>query len=246
MTEQTQPEQQPADAFKDKPRPFTIYRDEAAKTAEVQKDANTKRREVDEAYNKLAQQYGPAIASHTKELIAATAPRIDVRKEAVGKLTDEVSAIEQALADLQKKLEEERSRLYRSQDSLRAANKELKSETAKVEAEKAASQKAKVRELSAGIKAVKKTRREVYKTTGKALRREHWNTFKRTTKESVAFIPDLTMRFLKATKRAASEFKKAFGSSAQKAQAGFNEPTVFSIKRDKPVGPQVAKQAPKQ
>lgn len=242
MTEETpKPEQQSGEAFKDKPRPFTIYRDEAAKTAEAQKDANGKRREVDEAYNKLAAAYGPAIADHTKELIAATAPRINVRQEAVGKLSEEVAGIEQALAELQKKLQEERSRLYRSQDSLRAANKELKSETSKVEAEKAASQKAKVRELSAGIKAVKKTRREVYKTTGKALRREHWNTFKRTTKESLAFIPDLTMRFLKATKRAGGEFKKAFGSSAQKAQAGFSEPTVFSIKRDKPVGPQAPK-----
>lgn len=233
-TAKTAPET-PAPVLKDKPRPFGIFRHESSKTTAVEIAANAERKVVDDKFNGLSGMYQPTLEAYNKELAAGTAERITVRQETVEKLTAEVGATEQVIADLQKKLVEQREKLWRSQDSLRGAKKDLAAESAKVAAETKAAMKARKKELGVDIAAAKKQKRAVYKETGKALRREHWNTFTRTTKEAVAYFPDLALRFARAAKRATGEALHVFNRSAQKANEGFKEPTVFSIKRDEPL-----------
>lgn len=231
--------------IKDKPRPFSIYRDEAAKTTAVQQTVAAERKVVDDKFNKLNEAYAPALADYDKQLKAAADERLSVRRETVENLSKEVGSVENSIAELQKKLKEEREKLYRSQDSLSTAQKDLGSETSKIAKEQRVSRNEKVKALSTDISAARKERKEVYSKTRKELRREHWNTFKRTTKESVAFIPDMTVRAVNALRSGFGEVLSVFNKSAKKAQEGFEQPTPFSIKREQPLTPPRKPEAPK-
>ncbi len=236
----------PKDVIKDMPRPISIFRDESAKTGVVLQGAAAERQAVDEKFNKASSAYAPALANYDKELKAAAGERLAIRKESVDALTREAGTTENAVAQLQKQLEEARSKLWRTQDELRAAKNDLGNEVGKIATEQKTARKIKITALSAEVKAARKERNAVYKKTGKELRREHWNTFARTTKETVAYVPDMTFRFGKAAVRAVGEAFSVFGRSAKKAQEGFVEPTPFSITREKPLGAQAPKkpQAP--
>lgn len=213
---------------KDKPRPFGIFRHESGKTAAVKEQATQERKVVDDKLNGLNQSYKPTLENYDKELKAAGEERLKVRKETVDNLTSEVAETKKTIADLEKQLAEQREKLSRSSSSLSKATKELKTETSKVTSENKASFKAKKKELSGEISTARKARSEVYSKTGKKLRTERWNTFKRTTKETVAVVPDLTFRFLNAARRSVT----GIFSNAKK---GYDEPTLFSVKRDEPL-----------
>lgn len=213
---------------KDKPRPFSIFRHEAGKTAAVKEQSTQERKAVDEKLNGLSQSYKPALENYDKELKAAGEERLRVRKETVDNLTGEVAETRKAIADLEKQLAAQREKLSRSSSSLSRATKDLKTETSKVTSENKAAFKARKKELSDEISTARKARKEVYSKTGKKLRTERWNTFKRTTKETVAVVPDLTFRFLNAARRSVT----GVFSNAKK---GYEEPTLFSVKRDEPL-----------
>ena len=223
--------------FKDKPRPVSVFREEAAKTDNVKKESAAQRSAVDTRLKDLQDKYAPTLEAHDKSLTEAGETRIKVRRETVQKLTEEVGTSKSLIAELEKKLEEERSKLARSQNSLKTAAKELNGEEGKIAKEHKTSMKAKKKELGGEISKVRKERSSVYSQSGKKLRGERWNTFARTTKESFAVVPDLTARFMKAAVRGVGEVFTVFGRSANSAKKGFGEPTVFSIRREAPVNP---------
>lgn len=239
--EQAAPADKKAEAPKDKPRPFSIFRHEHEKTVAVQKQSAEERKTVDDRLNGLNRNYKPALETYGKELKAAGAERIRVRKETVENLTNEVSDTKQAIAALEKKLAEERAKLARSASALSVASKELKNESGKIEKENKAAYKAKRKELSGEISAARKERSAVYSRTGRTLRHEKWNTFKRTTHESAAVVPDMTVRFFNAARR-------SIAGVFSNAKKGFDEPTLFSVKRDEPLKkpPQAKPPAPAQ
>lgn len=221
--------------FKDRPRPIAVFRSEAAKTGSAKQETAEKRGVVDTALQRLLSAYAPTVIAHEQQLNAAGEARIKVRRETVEGLTQEVAATKEVIAALEKRLQEERAKLARSETSLRAADKELKSESGKIAKEHKASMKEKKRELDAQISAARKERRAVYGATAKKMRTERWHTFARTTKEGLAVVPDLTMRFFKAARRGAGEAIAVFTRSARSAKKGFDEPTLFSIRRQEPV-----------
>jgi len=223
--------------FKDKPRPVSVFRAEAAKTGTVKKESAQQRLVVDTKLKGLQDQYAPTLEAHDKALTAAGEERIKVRRETVQKLTEEVGTSKALIAELEKKLEEERTKLSRSQTSLKTAAKELDGESGKVAREHKASIKAKKKELGGEISKARKERGTVYSQTGKKMRSERWHTFSRTTKETFAVVPDLTARFMKAAVRGVGEVLTVFGRTAKSAKKGFDDPTVFSIRRDAPVNP---------
>ena len=223
--------------FKDKPRPVTVYRDEAAKTSTVQKEAAEQRGVVDTKLGGLLKKYKPTVDSFDQELTTAGEARIQVRRETVESLTNEVGASKALIAELEKKLAEEYTKLNRSSQSLNTATKELNRESGKIAKEHKAAMKAKKKELGTEISSARKDRNTVYSQTGKRLRSERWKTFANTTKETLAVVPDLTMRFAKAAKRGVCEVFSVFARSAKSAQKGFGEPTVFSIRRQEPLNP---------
>jgi hypothetical protein len=230
--------------FKDKPRPITMFRHEASKTNAVLTEAAQERKEVDTKLNALYSAYAPALEAHGLALKQAGEKRLSIRQEAVDNLTAEVGSIQNAIAELQKKLAEEQAKLARSQGALDNAAREVANESRKIVQENKVAYKAKRGALLKDINTVRETRRDIYAKTGKAIRRERWNTFKRTAKEAVAFVPDLCIRFAKATKRGASEFAGVFCRAAKGARAGYKEPTLFSIKRDKPLTAKPQPQSP--
>lgn len=230
-----QPAPKKPGAFKDKPRPMAIFRDEAAKTGEVKKEVAAKRKIVDDKLQGLQGKYAPTLEDYDKQLKAAGESRVKVRRDTVEKLTTEVDTTKKHIADLEKQLKEARARLSRSQKDLGTASKELKTETKKVEKENKAAYKQKKQELSGEISEAKKERSKVYGETGKKLRGERWNTAARTTKETAAVVPDLCVRFAKAVKNGTVEVFKAPVRMAQGMKKGFDEPTTFSIERDKPI-----------
>lgn len=223
--------------FKDKPRPFTMFRHEAAKTNLVLDQAAQERSVADNKLAALHKAYAPALEAHGLALKQDGDKRISIRKEAVDNLTAEVGQAQKVIDELQKKLAEEQAKMARSQGALKTASQEMTVEQQKIVKEHKASYKAKRGELLTSIDGVRQERKAVYTKTGKQIRRERWNTFKRTTKEAIAFFPDLAVRFGKAAKRGAGEVVHVFHRSAKKAGQGFNEPTTFSIKRDKPLTP---------
>lgn len=221
--------------FKDRPRPFRMFRHEAHKTNQVLDQSARERAGVDTKLDALHQSYAPALEAHGLALKQAGDKRISVRKQAVDNLSAEVGATQKAIEELQKKMAEEQAKLARSQGALDTAAREMDAEKRQVVKENKVSYKAKQGELLKGISEARQERRAVYKKTRKQIRRERWNTMKRTTKEAVAFIPDLTIRFAKAAKRGAGEIVHVFHRSAKSAGKGFSEPTAFSIQRDKPL-----------
>lgn len=223
--------------FKDKPRPISVFREEAAKTADAKKDIAEKRGTVDTKLKGLRDGYAPTLKAHDEQITAAGEARIQIRRDTVVSLTQEVGTSKALIAELEKKLQEERAKLARSESGLKAASKALKDETGKVAKEHKASMKAKKKELGTEISTARKERSTVYSTTGKKMRSERWNTLSRTTKETLAVIPDLTVRFMKAAVRGTGEVFSVFGRSAKSAKKGFDEPTLFSIRRDAPVNP---------
>lgn len=223
--------------FKDKPRPVSVFREEAAKTDAVKKESTEQRGAVDTKLQGLKDNYAPALDAYDKSLTEAGEARIRVRRETVQKLTEEVGTSKSLIAELEKKLEEERTKLARSQASLKSASKELNGESSKIAKEHKTSMKAKKKELGGEISKARKERSTVYSQTGKKLRSERWHTFSRTTKESFAVVPDLTARFMKAAVRGVGEIFTVFGRTAKSAKKGFDEPTLFSIRREAPVNP---------
>lgn len=223
--------------FKDRPRPISVFRKEAAKTGAAKQETAEKRAVVDTQLKGLLDAYTPTLEAHDKKLTAAGEERIRVRRETVEGLTEEVGASKQLIAELEKRLQEERTKLARSEASLRTASNDLKNESGKIAKEHKAAMKEKKRELGGNISAARKQRRAVYGATAKKMRSERWHTFARTTKEGLAVVPDLTMRFLKAAGRGAGEAIAVFGRSAKSAKKGFDEPTLFSIRREEPVNP---------
>lgn len=235
--------------FKDKPRPFTMFRHEAAKTNLVLDQAAQERAAADNKLAALHKAYAPALEAHGLALKQDGDKRISVRKEAVDNLTAECNATQKAIDELQKKMAEEQAKLARSNGALKTATQEMTVEQQKIVKEHKASYKSKKGELLTSIDGVRQERKAVYSKTGKQIRRERWNTFKRTTKEAVCFFPDLAVRFGKAAKRGAGEVIHVFHRSAKKAGEGYSEPTSFSIKRDKPLDanpPPPKPNAPKQ
>ena len=236
--------------FKDKPRPFTIFRHEAAKTNAVLETSVQERAAADTKLASLHKAYVPALEAHGLTLKQAGDQRIAVRKETVDNLTKEVGTTQKAIEELQRKMAEEQAKLARSQGALNTAAREMDNESAKIAKENKTAFKAKKGELLDTIQTVRDERKAVYTKTGKQIRRERWNTFKRTTKEAVAFFPDLAVRFGKAAKRGAGEVIHVFHRSAKSAGQGFSEPTAFSIKREQPLEaklqPAAKPQAPKQ
>jgi hypothetical protein len=255
MTEPTNPNK-PEDnnapkgnEFKDKPRPFTMFRHEAAKTNLVLEQSTQERAAVDNKLAALHKAYVPALEAHGLALKQAGDKRIEVRKEAVDSLTTECGEAQKVIDEMQKKMAEQQAKLARSQGALKTASQEMANEQTKIVKENKASYKAKKGELLKGIDGARQERKGVYSKTGKKIRRERWNTFKRTTREAVCYFPDLAVRFGKATKRGAGEIIHVFSRTAKKAGEGYSEPTTFSIKRDKPLqaNPQPPKpDAPKQ
>jgi len=231
--------------FKDRPRPVSIFRAEAAKTTAAKQQTAEERAVVDTQLKGLLDKYTPTLEAHDKQLTAAGEARIKVRRETVEGLTQEVGASKQLIAELEKRLQEERAKLARSENSLYTASRELKDESGKIAKEHKAAMKAKKQELGEKISAARKERSAVYSTTGKKMRSERWHTFARTTREGLAVVPDLTMRFLKAAGRGISEMKAVFGRSARSAKKGFDEPTLFSIRREEPVTPPKKEPKPK-
>lgn len=231
------PAKQEKPGFKDKPRPVSVFREEAAKTVSVRKESLEQRGVVDTKLKGLQETYAPTLDAHGKSLAEAGEARIKLRRETVQKLTEEVGTSKSLIAELEKKLEEERTKLARSQNSLKTAAKELNGEEGKIAKEYKASMKAKKKELGGEISKARKERHTVYSQSGKKLRGERWNTFARTTKESFAVVPDLTARFMKAAVRGVGEVFTVFGRSAKSAKKGFDEPTLFSIRREAPVNP---------
>ena len=247
-SENKNPETKPAaneNEFRDKPRPITMFRHEATKTNVVLEQASQERKTVDTKLDTLYNAYVPALEAHGLALKEAGEKRISIRKEAVDNLTAEVGGIQDAIAELQKKMAEEQAKLARSQGALDVAAQEVANESKKIVQENKVAYKTKRGELLKDINTVREARREVYAKTGKAIRRERWNTFKRTTKEAVAFVPDLCIRFAKAAKRGASEFVGVFCRAAKGAKTGYNEPTLFSVKRDQPLTAKPQPPAPK-
>lgn len=230
----------------DKPRPITMFRHEASKTNAVLEQASQERKEVDTKVDALHKAYAPALEAHGLALQQAGEKRIAVRKETVDNLTAEVGGIENAIAELQKKMAEEQAKLARSQGALGVAAQEMQTEHKKILKENKVSYNAKRGDLLKDIGTAREARRAVYVKTGKAIRAERWNTFKRTTKEAIAFVPDLCIRFAKAAKRGAGEFVGVFCRAAKGARTGYNEPTLFSVKRDKPLTAKPQPPAPKQ
>lgn len=231
--------------FKDRPRPVSIFRSEAAKTNVAKQETAEKRAVVDTQLKGLLDKYTPTLEAHDQQLTAAGEVRIKVRRETVESLTQEVGTSKQLIAELEKRLQEERIKLARSETSLYAASKELKDESGKIAKEHKAAMKAKKQELGGKISTARKERSAVYSATGKRMRSERWHTFARTTKEGLAVVPDLTMRFLKAAGRGISEMAAVFGKSARSAKKGFDEPTLFSIRRQEPVTPPKKEAQPK-
>jgi len=223
--------------FKDRPRPISVFRKEAAKTGAAKQETTEKRTVVDTQLKGLLANYAPTLEAHDKQLTAAGEERIKVRRETVESLTQEVGTSKQLIAELEKRLQEERTKLARSENSLHAASKELKNESGKIAKEHKAAMKEKKQELGGKISTARQQRRAVYSATAKKMRSERWHTFSRTTKEGLAVVPDLTMRFLKAAARGAREVITVFGRSAKSAKKGFDEPTLFSIRREEPVNP---------
>ncbi len=223
--------------FKDKPRPVSIFRVEAAKTCEVKKEAAEQRGVVDTKLKGLREKYTPTLEAHDKALTAAGEERIKVRRETVQSLTEEVGTSKALIAELEKRLEEERAKLSRSQSSLKTATKELDGESGKIAREHKASMQEKKKELGGEIAKARKERSTVYSQTGRKLRSERWHTLSRTTKETLAVVPDLTARFMKAAVRSVGEVLTVFGRTAKSAKKGFDEPTIFSIRREEPVNP---------
>jgi uncharacterized coiled-coil protein SlyX len=247
MAENTPDQNKTPEVQKDKPRPFTIFRIESDKTAAVLKETQAERAAVDGKLGAATKDYTTTLDTLSKELAAAGEKRLEVRKATVEELSTEVKGTQNTISELQAKLAAEQEKLARSQKSLYGAAAELHTEQKTIASENRQATNAKAKELNAGIKEIKKERNEVYKTTGKARRREKWNTFKRTTHEAAAYGPDLAVRFAKAVKRGTGEVLHVFKRSAQKANEGFKEPTPFSIKRDEPVTKQAQKKpdAPK-
>lgn len=236
----TPPEQnKPAapEVTKDKPRPFTIFRIESDKTTAVLKETQAARAAVDGKVEKLNQEYTTTISQLSKQLEAEGEKRLEVRRKAVETLSAEVKGTHDAITDLQAKLAAEQEKLARSQKSLYGAASELQVEKKQIATENGKVTADKAKELNKTIVDAKKERKDVYKTTAKARRREKWNTFKRTTHEAAAYGPDLAVRFAKAVKRGVFEVGHVFHRSAKKAGEGFKEPTPFSIKRDEPIAP---------
>jgi len=225
--------------FKDKPRPVSVFREEAAKTRTVKQESAAQRGLADTRLKGLKDNYAPTLEAHDKALAEAGETRIKVRRETVQKLTEEVGASKSLIAELEKKLEEERAKLARSQSGLKTAAKELSDESGKVAKEHKASMKAKKQALGGEITKARKERSTVYSQTGKKLRGERWHTFSRTTKETLAVVPDLTARFMKAAVRGTCEIFTVFSRTAKSAKKGFDEPTLFSIRREAPVTPPV-------
>ena len=223
--------------FKDKPRPVSVFREEAAKTTDAKKETVEKRGAVDTKLKGLRDAYVPTLKAHDEQLTAAGEERIKIRRETVTSLTEEVGTSKALIAELEKKLQEERAKLARSETSLKSASKALKDESGKVAKEHKAAMKAKKKELGSEISTARKERSTVYSTTGKKMRGERWHTLTRTTKETLAVIPDLTARFMKAAVRGTGEVFSVFGRSAKSAKKGFDEPTLFSIRREAPVNP---------
>ncbi len=235
--------QEPANEnqIKDKPRPFAIFSHEAAKTNAVLESTSLERKEVDSKVIAATRAYAPTLEQHGLALKEAGEKRLTVRREAVENLTNEVGEAQKIIDELNKKIAEERAKQERSQNALNTATQDLLTESRNVTKENKDAYSKKKKELKTGIKAARKERGAVYKKTGKQIRRERWNTFKRTTKEAVAFFPDLTVRFAKATKRGAGEVIHVFHRSAKKAGEGYNEPTPFSITREQPLPQQPQK-----
>lgn len=231
--------------FKDRPRPFSVFRTEAAKTEAVQKESTAQRGIVDTRLKELRDSYAPTLEAHDKALTEAGEARIKVRRETVHQLTEEVGTSKALIAELEKRLEEERAKLARSQSSLKAATKELNDESSKVAKEHKSSMQAKKKELGGEISKARKARSTVYSQTGKKLRSERWHTFSRTTKETLAVVPDLTARFMKAAARGTCEIFTVFSRSAKSAKKGFDEPTLFSIRREAPLNPPEKPKKPK-
>jgi hypothetical protein len=221
--------------FKDRPRPFGILRDEAAKTAAVKKQVDAHRGSVDSKLNELQTSLPGKLESHTKALKEAGEKRIKLRKDTADQLTAEVADASKSVDELQKKLAAETARLARSQKGLKLATRDLNAETGKVQKEHKAAFKAKKKELTGEVAATRKERRAVYAKTASQLRGERWRTFARTTKETLAVVPDLTMRFARASKRGVCEVGSVFARAARSMKKGFSEPTLFSISREKPL-----------
>ncbi|MBI1216771.1 MAG: hypothetical protein GC185_13255 [Alphaproteobacteria bacterium] len=221
--------------FKDRPRPFGILRHESGKTAAVQKQADVERKSVDTKLGGLQTSLPGKLEKHTKELKEAGEQRIKLRKDTVDELTGEVAASKKLIAELQKRLADEQARLSRSQTGLKKATGELKSETAKVGKEFKVSHKAKKKELAKEVSDARKERKAVYTKTRRQLRGERWNTVKNTTKETLAVVPDLTMRFARASKRGICEVFSVFARTGRSMKKGFGEPTVFSVHREEPI-----------
>jgi hypothetical protein len=235
----------PEGTFRDRPRPIDTYRDEAAKTAAALDQSTKERAAADNRVDALNKSYTPALEQHQKELKVAGDERIASRKAAVDGFAAEVTSAEQNVAELRKKLSEESERLGRSRNSLSTAAHEMNTEGDRIAKDNKASMRKMKKELNGAISTAKRERKGVYRKTGKMIRRERWNTFKNTTREAVAFFPDLAVRFGKAAKRGVVEVADVFHKSAHKAKKGFQEPTPFSITREnQPEQPSAPKAAP--
>ncbi len=235
-------EKQPVEYLVDKPHPFTALKEERAKTQAVIEETAVEKAVVDDQVDKLERQFQPRMDEYQEQLDAHKENTLKLPKEAVDQFQKDVAASTDRVKVLQEQLRNEQRNLDAVSKSLSKAEATLASETGKIDKQHQKNMRDQKAKLNGEIGQAKRKQKQTYKKHDKIIRKERNKTIKSFVSESfrraisdLAAIPDVTVKAVRAQWAGLKEVASVFNRSARKASDAYQQPTMFSKTRRKPV-----------